>query len=393
MDKETVLNNIFNSDPLELLEVKAKNPVITANDRLIATFEEINDFYEKNGCEPQKVTDITERGLHSRLDGIRKNREKCEYLKKYDRFHLLSNQEISSIEDIFKNDPLGLLDSSKEDIFNLEHIPNIEKERAEADFVARRKKLKDFEKYEAMFMECQKDLKKGKRKLVKFNERFLKKGAFFILKGALTYLEDIESPKKDKNYKLDGRTTTIFENGTYSNMLLRSLGKGLYEDGCFVSEHEDRVLDKLRPISSEDKQNGFIYILKSLSSDDRIITKQNLYKIGFSTTAVEIRIKNAKQDPTYLMADVQIVSLYEVYNVNPHKLEKLIHQFFGNSCLDIEIFDGEGKVYRPREWFIAPLSVIEEAIGLIENGQIIKYRYDDVNEKIILKGTSNNPIH
>ena len=135
----------------------------------------------------------------------------------------------------------------------------------------------------------------------------------------------------------------------------------------------------------KDKQNGFIYILKSLSNEDTIVTKKNLYKIGFSTTAVETRIKNAKQDPTYLMADVQTVSAYEVYNVNPHKLEQLIHQFFGNACLDIEVFDGEGKVHRPREWFIAPIAIIEEAIGLIENGQIIKYRYDDVNEKIILR--------
>jgi len=54
MDKEAILNNIFESDPLGLLEIKAKNPVITADDRLIATFEEINDFYEKNNREPQK---------------------------------------------------------------------------------------------------------------------------------------------------------------------------------------------------------------------------------------------------------------------------------------------------------------------------------------------------
>jgi len=89
MDKETILNNIFESDPLGLLEIKAKNPVITADDRLIATFEEINDFYAKNSCEPKKTTDMNERGLFSRLKGLRGNPQKIQALKKYDRFNLL----------------------------------------------------------------------------------------------------------------------------------------------------------------------------------------------------------------------------------------------------------------------------------------------------------------
>lgn len=295
--------------------------------------------------------------------------------------------DINSLDDIFNDDTFGILDSKKEeeDIRTLVNVPKIDKDRAATDYVARRKKLKDFEKYEEMFMQCQKDLKEGKRKLVKFNERYFKKGAFFVLKGVLTYLEDIKNPKKDKNSKLDGRTKIIFENGTYSNMLLRSFGKGLYEDGYFVSEHEDRVMDGLNQITSEDTQNGYIYILKSLSSDDRIVTKKNLYKIGFSTTAVETRIKNAVNDPTYLMADVQIVSAFEVYNVNPYKLEQLIHQFFGNSCLDIDIIDGNGKHHRPREWFIAPLEVIEEAIALIISGKIVDYQFDNQTERIMSK--------
>ena len=85
------------------------------------------------------------------------------------------------------------------------------------------------------------------------------------------------------------------------------------------------------------------------------------------------------------MADVKIVSVYEVYNVNPHTLEQLIHRFFSNARLDIDIIDNEGKIYKPREWFIAPLNVIEEAIELIISGSIINYRYDEVNEKICLK--------
>lgn len=292
--------------------------------------------------------------------------------------------DINSLDDILNSDTFGILDKQdEEDIFTLKNVPKVEKERAATDFVARREKLEDFDKYEEMFIQCQKDLKEGKRKLVKFNERYFEKGAFFVLKGVMVYLEDIMNLKKDKNHKLDARTMTIFENGTYSNMLLRSLGKGLYEDGYFVSEHEDRVLDKLSQINSEDKQNGYIYILKSLSSDDRIVTKKNLYKIGFSTTDIETRIKNAKKDPTYLMAEVQTVSAYEVYNVNPHKLEQLIHKFFSNSCLNIDIIDDSGNLHRPREWFIAPLEVIEEAVELIISGEIVNYHYDEISELIV----------
>jgi len=295
--------------------------------------------------------------------------------------------DINSLDDILNSDIFGILDTKKEeiDIHTLVNVPKIDKDRADADFVARRKRFNDFDRYEEMFIQCQKDLKEGKRKLVKFNERYFKKGAFFILKGVMVYLEDILNPKKDKNSKLDGRTRLIFENGTYSNMLLRSLGKGLYDDGYFVSEHEDRVLDDLNQITSEDRQNGYIYILKSLSSDDKIVTKRNLYKIGFSTTAVEARIKNAKLDPTYLMADVQIVASFKVYNVNPHKLEQLIHKFFANSCLGVDIVDEKGNVHKPREWFIAPLDVIEEVIMLIGNGNIVDYRYDLDSESIVLK--------
>lgn len=294
--------------------------------------------------------------------------------------------DINSLDDILNSDTFGLLETKEEeDIYTLVNVPKIGKTRTETDFVARRTRLENFEKYEELFKECQKDLKAGKRKLVKFNERFFKKGAFFVLKGVLVYLENIEKPKKDKYHKLDARTTTIFENGTYSNMLLRSLGKGLYEDGYFVSEHEDRIMDDLNQITKEDTQNGYIYILKSLSNDDRIATKRNLYKIGFSTTDVETRIKNASQDPTYLMADVQIVSAFEVYNVNPHKLEQLIHKFFTNSCLDIDIVDEKGHIHKPREWFVAPLNVIEKAIELIISSEIVNYWYDEQKEIIVHK--------
>ncbi len=293
--------------------------------------------------------------------------------------------DINSLDDIFNSDTFGLLDTKvEEDIFTLKNIPKVEK-RADADFVAKREKFDDFEKYEQLFIDCQADLKANRRQIIPSIESQLDVGTFCVLDGVLLYISDIQDGYRGNSGKINRRTTLIFENGTKSNMLLRSLGKRLKDSGNMITKLDYEKESGLLNVTDEDKQNGYIYILKSLSNEDIIQTKKNLYKIGFSTTTVETRIKNAKQDPTYLMADVKTVAAYEVYNVNPHKLEQLIHKFFGNSCLDMEIYDGNGKLYKPREWFIAPLKIIEEAIELIVNGKVLNYRYDEENEVIVEK--------
>ena len=109
----------------------------------------------------------------------------------------------------------------------------------------------------------------------------------------------------------------------------------------------------------------------------------DLFKIGFSTTNVEKRIQNAEQDPTYLMAPVLIVSTYKCFNMNPQRFERLVHRFFRESCLDIEITDRNGNRYAPKEWFIAPIVVVEKAIEMIINGEIVNYKYDKDKETII----------
>lgn len=291
--------------------------------------------------------------------------------------------DINSLDDIFNSDEFGLLNTDKEeDIHTLKNVPKVEK-RADADFVARREKFDDFDKYEQLFIDCQNDLKTNRRQIVPSIESQLDIGTFCVLDGVLLYIADIQDGYRGNSGKINRRTTIIFENGTKSNMLLRSLGKRLKDSGNMVTKLESEKDNGLFDVTNEDTQNGYIYILKSLSNEDTIKTKRNLYKIGFSTTSVETRIKNAKEDPTYLMAEVKTVAAYEVYNVNPHKLEQLIHKFFGNSCLDIEIYDGLGKLYKPREWFIAPLEIIEEAINLIVNRKIINYKYDDKSESIV----------
>jgi hypothetical protein len=380
------LDEILDGDPLGLLgEVKAKNPVLTADDRLINSFEEINGFVETEGHEPTRSSNMQERGLYSRLKGIREDENKVEALKKYDRFNLLLVEElkIESIDDILNDDILGLLGEDEADIFTLKNIPKIEKDRADADFVATRVPCENFEVYEALFKRTQEELREGKRKLVNSLENQLKEGTFCVLDGVLLYIAKIEFGKRGNSNKINRRTLLIFENGTQSNMLLRSLGKRLKESGKMLTEVEGRELDGLSGITKDDRKNGFIYVLKSKSQDDRIVSKRNLYKIGFASEDVNRRVQNAKNEATYLMAEVEVVAVYECFNMNAKSLEQLLHKFFGKSCLNIEVFDKEGKAHFPREWFIAPLSVIDEVVALVVSGEIVNYRYDSKEEKII----------
>ena len=388
------LDDILDNDPLGLLDdVKAKNPIVTADDRLIASFEEINSFFDVNRREPEKLSDMNERRLYSRLEGLREDSDKSEALQKYDRFNLLNFSESEalapnstrlkpsvpkSIDDILNDDILGLLDE-EEDIFRLKNVP---KKTTMPSYVASRKRCKDFDKFEKLFKACQNDLKLGRRELIKFQNQWqIKKGYFFILKGVLLHISKV-GEIFDSSGKKNARLYVVFENGTESDMLLRSLSAELYKDGKRVTEYDETKLDGLYSVTDNDKQSGFIYVLKSKSSDDRIVTKRNLYKIGFSSHDVNKRIKNAKNEPTYLMAEVEIVAVYECFNMNSQKLEQLLHKFFGKVSLDIEIFDSDGEAHRPREWFVTPIPVIDEVIELVVTGEIINYRYDFENEVI-----------
>lgn len=395
MDKDKKLQEIFGNDPLGLLNIKPSNsPAQNEDGRLVASFMAINDFFEKNNREPEQGGGIQEHQLYSRLNSIRVNPVKIEMLLKYDTYGLLNYQqkEINSLDDILNDDILGLLSDDSEGLFDLKHITK-QDDRASADFVARRKPCKDFDKYESLFKDVQKDLSAGKRKLIEFKLGNLREGAFYVHNGILFIIEKIELTQKE-HYKEDGtrvredgRTRCVFENGTESNMLKRSVEKILYANGQVVSENADKVnesfLEKFGNITDEDKEAGFIYILKSRSEKKEIREIHHLYKIGYSKTTVEDRIKNAFQEPTYLMADVRIVMAYKCYNMNPQKLEQLLHNFFGNSCLNIDIFDKNGNRHTPREWFIAPLDIIEQVIQFIISGEIVKYKYDSVNEEIV----------
>ena len=410
MDKDKVLDEIFSNDPLGLLNFKPKNSnTRTADERLLSSFQEINDFIDKYGKIPEaNLSNISEFQLYSRLKSLREDSVKIEQLKEHDTYNLLptieSNlanesrepydkpKEIDSIDDIFEDDLLDILDDDSEGLFDFKHTPK-DYDRAKADYIARRKPCKDFDQYEHIFIEVQKDLANGKRKLVDFKEDNLREGDFYVHNGILFLLEKVNISQEEQSFssgkrvRKDGRTKCIFENGTMSNMLYRSLAKILYVNGKVVTQNMDKVnedfIENFSNITDEDEKAGYIYVLKSKSTDEKITSIKHLFKIGFTKTSVEDRIKNAENQPTYLMAPVIIEGAWKCYNMNPHTLEQLLHNFFGKSCLNIDVFDKNRRQHSPKEWFIAPIEVIEQAIKLIINGKIINYRYDSGNMVII----------
>lgn len=397
-NKKPTIDDIFDDDDFGLLDVKPKvSSVKSEEDRLVDAFEEISAFVDKNNREPSK-SNMSEYSLLSKLKNFRESEGHKQVLKPFDRHNLLGHVEVDapSIDDILDDE---LLDSASDlSIFKYTHTPKPE-DRAEADFVAKRTamKEKDFLPYEAMFHKVHNEIKEGKRKIRPFKnaEKNLEEGNFYLLDGLLLFLENADLVLEEKDLKSgnrvrhDGRTRTIFENGTYSNMLFRSLGKRILKDGKLITQSEDEITNDLfvdvNAVEKEDVQTGWIYVLKSSSTDPKIAQIKDLYKIGFSSTSVDERIKNAKNEATYLFADVKKIAVYKCYNRNADKLESLLHRFFARACLDIDLFDGEGKRLNPREWFVVPFGIIEEVINQILNGSILNYEYDPKTKTSRLK--------
>jgi predicted NUDIX family NTP pyrophosphohydrolase len=186
----------------------------------------------------------------------------------------------------------------------------------------------------------------------------------------------------------DRRLRVIYDNGTESNLLLRSLQRALYKD-----EHGRRILPRdaeaahlfSDQLDDDDTQVGFIYVLRSRSEHPFVAAHRDLiHKIGVTGSGVKIRVANARKDPTYLLADVEVVAEYKLANVNRKALETLLHKFFGGARLDLELKDRFGSQVEPREWFLVPLAVIDEAIQKLKEGTIGDFRYDPETARLTL---------
>jgi len=395
--KKDKLSEIFESDLLGLLAVDEPKatPASLQDSRLIDSFQEISDFYEANQRCPELGDDIGEYRLASRLAAIKKDPKKVKTLLPYDYYNLLESEETKSVsvEELIRDDPLGLLDGDDEadSIYTLSHVKP--SERLRPDYIAHRKVCKDFDLYEEAFQRIHDDLEHGRRRLVEFKEGDLHEGCYYVLRGVVLYLEQNLAVKQKIEYKSgakvrrEGRTRCIFDNGTESSMLYRSLGKALKLDGFCISDLIEQNVNSVS-IDSSDVQNGYIYVLRSLSRAPQIRSIRNLYKIGYCSGDVTTRIKNAVDEPTYLMNDVEVVLAVRCYNLDVPYLEASIHSFFSNVNVYFEVRDDEGIMHYPKEWFTVPLNIIEEAIPLIVDKKIDSYRYDKNLQMIIQKGSS-----
>jgi len=372
------LINLFESEDGLLFEPKHKTAKATKDDRLTESFNEIQDYVDKNDCLPSiDSEDISEAQLAHRLNSIKANKSKVDLLKSVDMLGLLDEPESpTSIEDLFEKDPFGLFSNEGSNVLNLSSALAINKkqQRPIIEQKAKRKRAADFENFRPLFAKEQQKLADGSLKLTYFTSvDQLKEGGFYVQDGMMLCLAEFGEKLKIYDHSQQ-RLRVIYENGVESNMFRRSLAQRLYEGGLVVvpKEYNGEV-----PINSDDKVIGYIYVLKSKSSDEKIQTIKNLYKIGFTTTPIEQRIKEAIKDPTYLMADVEIAASFVVTgDYNPQKIEHFLHRIFADAAIIMTIIDNEHKEYKPKEWYSVPLHVVEQAVGMLNSGEIVNYTYD-----------------
>ncbi|MBK6896197.1 MAG: GIY-YIG nuclease family protein [Alphaproteobacteria bacterium] len=377
----------------DLLDVKlSSNHAGTEDQRILSVFEEINLFIDKHKRKPAegKNPSVFERSLKIKLSGILNDANRHDFLLEHDRHGLLPSVPVKSpktLDEILDLDD-DLLTTPKDDIFNLVHVLSA---ADRPDMISDRRPCLDFESFKPLFEKCSQEINTGKRKTLKFSkEQEINAGEFFILNGVMVYVAEV-GETHIRNGKKNARLRLIFDNGMEGKNLLRSLATELYKDknGRRVSNPEVGGLFDSQP-EEGDLQTGMIYVVRSLSPDPEIKKYDGmLHKIGFTSGKMEIRIQNAKDDPTFLMAAVHPVATYILYNIDKVKLEYLLHSFFAEARLDIDIADRFGKKIKPREWFLLKYETIAEAVSRLKDGSIVDYKFDLDTGNLILREQVN----
>ncbi len=366
-------------------------------ERIIAGFEEIQRFVEQHGHLPEhgEEKDIFERLYAVRLDQIRKQEECRELLRELDHQGLLGDTfemkepEPEIVDDAELLSQLGVHAPHEGDVTYLKHVKPRAEVRA-AEEIASRIPCKDFETFKPIFEAVQKELESGIRETQPFKDfAEIREGDLFILSGQKVYVAEVGEMFINEYDRKDSRLRVIYDNGTESDILLRSLQRALNKDETGRRIIETSPGKSAGPLFSgvsndDDLASGTIYVLRS-KSEHPIISKNRdiVHKIGVTSGSVEKRIANAKLDPTFLMADVEVVATYKLYNINRSKLENIIHKFFDAARLDIQINDRFGNPVVPREWFLVPLFIIDEVVEKIKDGTISRYTYDTKSVSLV----------
>lgn len=368
------------------VETKKASTHTPREERIIAGFEEIQKFREEHGRAPQhgETRDIFERLYAVRLDRLRALGEARTLLAPMDTYGMLGAAPESSagLEELDDDALLGELGitgvEDTSDIRTLKHVSTREDRRA-AEEIANRSRCMDFEKFEPQFQQVQKEIETGARQTRPFELKSeIRPGSWFIVGGQKAYVAEMGEMFSNAQGRTDARLRVVFENGTESNMLMRSLQRSLHKD-----EAGRRITDpSAGPLfgneaEADDLESGTIYVLRSKSDHPKVAAHRNLiHKIGVTGGTVESRIGHAAKEATYLLAEVEVVATYKLFNINRTRLEKIFHRLFGGAQLDLTIEDRFGQPVKPREWFLVPLQVIDEAVQRITDGSIIEYSYD-----------------
>ncbi|HWI81385.1 GIY-YIG nuclease family protein [Ramlibacter sp.] len=372
-------------------------------ERIIAGFEDIQRFCEKHGCPPLhgQDRDIFERLYAVRLDRLRVIPECRALLAPLDHQGLLAGAP-SGQASIELDEIAAELGGAPEidDVTVLRHVRASGDKRA-AEEIGQRQPCADFEAFKPLFERVQREIKAGIRethalhKLDEIKLTEIQQGEFFILGGQLAYVAEVGQEIRTKYERRDSRLRVIYDNGTESDVLQRSFQRALYRDEAarLVTNPSAGPLfsDEL---SDSDRESGTIYVLRSKSELPAVAAHRDvLHKVGVTgRDNVAARFSNAKNDPTFLLADVEVVATYELYNMNRVKLENLIHRVFDSARMDIEIKDRFGKPVVPREWFLVPLFIVDEVVSRIADGSITEYVYDPKAVRLV-KGPATGQRH
>ena len=354
-------------------------------ERIIAGFEEIQRFVDMHGRAPERGEDrdVFERLYAVRLERILEQDECRTILAPLDRQGLLSGgtgvakPPPDALDDDALLAELGVR-AAAPDITELRHVRSTAAKRA-AEEIASRTRCEDFERFRPLFEQVQKEIDAGIRDTRPFERKAeIEPGRFFVVGGQKAYVAEMGQVFTQEYGDKDARLRVIFDNGTENNMLRRSLQRALHKDqaGRRITEPTAGPLFADHAADG-DEASGTIYVLRSKSDHPLISDHRDLiHKIGVTSGNVQERIAGARLQPTFLMADVEIVATYQLYNITRGKLEHLIHRVFRPARLEIEIKDRFGNPVHPREWFLAPLHVIDEAVEKIRDGTITRYAYD-----------------
>lgn len=365
-------------------------------ERIIAGFEDILRFHQTHGRAPLhgEDRDIFERLYAVRLDQLRRLPEAPSLLAGLDSPGLLSSAAIQAdLNDLDEDALLAELGAEtalagQGNITVLRHVRPYAEIKA-AEEIANRTPCADFDSFKLLFDEVGVGLESGAWLAKPFiKNASIDLGDFFIIGGQIAYVAEMNEGTLTKDGRDNPRLRVIFDNRTESNLLLRSLSRSLYPDGnTAVGRRLIRKDDGPLFGSSadaDDIESGTIYVLRSLSDHPFVSEHRELiHKIGVTGGKVDTRIAGADKDTTYLLAGVEVVATYKLHNLNRTKLESIFHRLFGSAQIDLTIADRFGNPVKPREWFLVPLHVIDEAVRRIQDGSVTSMVYDPNTAQLV----------